>query len=56
MKFRMTLYCFNCRRPLNHDDDSFVEERDNMWHYECVGCGESSSFSLDYPTPVRVVP
>lgn len=56
MKPHSTLYCFNCRSPLNHDDNSFVEERDLMWHYDCAVCGELSSFSLEFPVPVRVAP
>ena len=48
------LFCFNCHHILNSEGVSFVEERDNMWHYRCMECGEPSRFSLAYPAPVRV--
>lgn len=48
------LYCHQCRHDLNGDNQSFLMELDNRWHYKCAHCGAFSVFSLDYPVPVRV--
>jgi transposase-like protein len=45
-------YCPKCRRDLNGDNDSFVDDMGSYVRYTCATCGFNSQWDFDTPVPV----
>lgn len=46
-------YCSHCRRDLNGDDESFIEDA-VLVRYTCATCGTNSAWDFDTPVPLYV--
>lgn len=46
------IYCPRCRRDLNGDNVSWVDNCGGMERYTCATCGFNSEFDLDAPAPI----
>lgn len=47
------VYCPNCHRDLNGDNDSYVSDRLYV-RYTCAGCGVRSEWDFDAPVPIHL--
>lgn len=45
-------YCPQCRRDLNGDNDSFIDDIGSYVRYTCASCGFNSQWDFDAPAPV----
>lgn len=45
------VYCPNCRRDLNGDNESFVEDN-RLVRYTCATCGFNSEWDFGAPVPL----
>lgn len=46
------IYCPHCRRDLNGDNDSFVDDMGSQVRYTCATCKTNSEFDLDAPVAI----
>lgn len=46
------IHCPQCRRDLNGDNESFVDDMGSEVRYTCATCNTNSLFELDAPVPI----
>lgn len=48
------VYCPNCRRDLNGDNESFVDDMGGLVRYTCTSCKANSEWLFDAPVPIHL--